>query len=476
MPPHAHGGAAPAASTTVSCPADCPDDFVIEAPCRIIKAGGGHISISARELRHFPDGTYEWTATGNEKINLINAHSPTVTVESRENPSTGRDAEIITVTRTASGCPPVVKTVRVTVAKVTFSAAPNQRYGYDDFDTPDDPADDHICVKKSDHTFVHVDIEGGLVGTDFDFACESRRVCRAADPEGSASFNLQLNAGSRNKDSTILHARCTCHEATSFASIAVHVYKEKKVEVVVAKIGTNLRIPDADYASHEGDANDKLKQAVVKYDISNYESDNSVTRVHYDLDGNRVFTYDILNAGGAELDAIKRALRGTGRKTRVAIVREMKSYYYLSAAVNDTDTSVTVTASSVFNYDPNSPVLLGTGTTQETVYVTGSTGSTVHITRGTPAHPHGERDPLEYPAGGWACDPIIIIEGSVLLDTIKWTIIHEVGHHNLELRDVNDDTTIMHWQQPWSDQRLRYCPRTKQHETGTENQWDTIPR
>jgi hypothetical protein len=274
----------------------------------------------------------------------------------------------------------------------------------------------------------------------------------------------------------MLHATCTCPEAHPFAGMEVHVYKEKKVDVVIAKIGTNLRFPDADYASHEDDENEKLKQAVVKFRLHNYERDNGVTRVHYDLDGNRALSYDIANAGGAELDAIRRALRGTGRKTRVVIVRTMKSYYYLSAAVNDTDTTITVTAPSVFNYDPNYPVSLGTGATEETVHVTGSTGSTITITRGTPAYAHAEGDPLEFPAGGWASEPITIIEGNADLDVIKWTVPHEVSHHDLDLRDVDDLPNTMHWQQAWTDHRLRYCPRTKMHEPGTQNQWDSIPR
>ncbi|MCK7510887.1 MAG: hypothetical protein MZV70_46995 [Desulfobacterales bacterium] len=112
-----------------------------------------------------------------------------------------------------------------------------------------------------------------------------------------------------------------------------------------------------------------------------------MTRVHYDLDGNKALSYDIANAGGAELDAIRRGLFGAlvGRPG-VVIVRTMKSYYYLSAAVSDTDTTITVTAPSVFNYDPNYPVSLGTGATEETVHVTGSAVSYhYHPARGTPA-------------------------------------------------------------------------------------------
>ena len=54
---------------------------------------------------------------------------------------------------------------------------------------------------------------------------------------------------------------------------------------------------------------------------------------------------------------------------------------------------------------------------------------------------------MEFPAAGWSSDPIIIIEGSASVNTLKWTIVHEVGHRNLNLRDVDDTTNVMHYMQ-----------------------------
>jgi hypothetical protein len=171
-------------------------------------------------------------------------------------------------------------------------------------------------------------------------------------------------------------------------------------------------------------------------------------------------------------------MTGTGTKTRVAIVRQMKSYYYLSAAVNATATTVTVTAGSVFDYPTGSTVTLGTGATQEQVTVVSKAGSTITITRAASPgnHPHNAGEPIEFPAAGWSCDPIIIIEGNTNLDEVKWTIPHEVGHRDLTLKDVQDRTNVMLFSQGTTDYRLRYCPRRKRYEAGTENQWDTIPR
>lgn len=471
--PHASGGGAPAAPATATCQARCPSDFDIVAPCRIIKANGGGVEISAQELWDFPTGTYAWRTTS-RKIRLIGANSSTVTVQARANSSSGKDAETITVTRTAPGCSPIEKTVNVTVAKVTFSSSRNQRYGYDNFDTPANPRDDHLSVKSADYTFVKVDIQGGAVGTDFNFACENTSI-EVVSPPASASFDLRMNANiSTFKMDTTLHARCRCPDATSFASLAVHVYSEKRVQVVVAKIGTNLRYATADYASHQSAENNKLKQAVVRYEISNFNADNSVSRVHYDLDGNGALTYDIANNGGRELDAIRRAMTGTGTKTRVAIVRTMKSYYYLSANAPHGQRWVTVRGGSTF-YTAGDTIDLGTGATLESVTVASKAGNRVNLSAPL-AHDHTVGETMEFPAAGWSSDPILIIEGNTSLDEVKWTIPHEVGHRNLTLRDVEDRTNVMHYSQGATDYRLRYCPRRKKYDAGTENQWDTIPR
>lgn len=477
-PPSANGGATSASSATGHCP--CPTDFALDAPCKIIKAGGGRVQMAASNLPGVSGGSFAWTTTST-KISLTNADSPTVTIEGLDVPSASRDAETITVTRTVDGCSPIVKTINVTVAKVKFSAATTQRYGYDNFDTPTDPLDDHVCVKKSDHTFLNVDIEGGALGTDFNFVCDDTDICTIIAPGASASFDLRLNAGDQRKDNTTLHAKVKCAVATSFAHIQVHVYKERVVEVVVAKIDhpttTHLRFATADYASHSSTANNKLKEAVVKYNISNSKANNAITPVTF-ASGTGVLNYDIANNGGADLTAIGAAMTGTGSKVRVAIIRDMKSYYYLSAATAVNATSFTVRGASTF-FHPGATAPLGTGASRETVTIVSLSGSTITCNALTKAHAIGE--PLEFPAGGWGSDPILIIEGSASLDVAKWTVLHEVGHRGtgLDLRDIIDSTDFMHFQQSWTDYRLRYCPRTKRYPAGTtdtENQWETIPR
>jgi hypothetical protein len=434
--------------------------------------------ITAAELPGNSGGTFAWSTTST-KIRLENPTAATVVVHPLAQPSAGREAEVVQVTRTCPGCPTLTKTVKLTVASVAFSKAAGQKFGYDDFDTPANANDDHVCVKMSADTLVHVEIKGGALGTDFNFVGDDPTVFTAGAPPGSASFDLQINGGAHTKKDTALRAKSKCACAEAFAAIQVHVYKEKLVDVVVAKIhdstvpATGLRYPTANYASCAPRFNGKLKEGVVRFNVTNFDPANGLTNVHYDLNGDGMLTYDIAAGGGTELAAIRAAM-SSATGTRIAIVRNMRSCYFLAAAAAVGDRSVRVTAGSVFQY-PGFPVGIGNGATKEPVTVASSAGSTVNFTAPlTKAHAAGE--PLEFPAGGWGCDPILVIEGSATQAVIEWTIVHETGHTALLLKDVVDATTIMHFQQAWTDYRLRFCLRTKKHEAGTENQWEKIPR
>lgn len=462
----------------------CPVDFQVDAPCRIIKIGGGTVKITASDMGGFAGGTFTWSTTS-AKIALSNVNGSEVTVTSHNATSAGRDAEVVKVKRTAVGCPDIEKTVALTVAKVTFSASVNQRYGYDDFDTPANPLDDHICIKQSDYTFLKVTIEGGAQGTDFDFVCDNNAVCTSVAPAAAAQFDLRLDAGNGTKDNSTLHAKAKCPAATSFSQIEVHVYKERVVKVVVAKIdhptqaNRSLLLPNEDYASHAATANAKLKEAVVKYDITNFRPDNGITPVAFSS-GTGVLHFDIAKGGGPDLVAIRAAMGAAGTKVRVAIIRDMKSFYYLSAAAAKGATTLTVTAANVF-YTPGRtrlPLELGLGAKHETLTISAVNGNTITCSPLQFDHPINE--PIERKTAGWSTDPILIIEGAGNATVIKWTILHEVGHRGegLTLADIVDDTDFMHFEQAWTDYRLRYCPRTRHYDPpgGTENQWETIPR
>lgn len=459
----------------------CAEAFTVVARCRILKADGGRVQLTAVDPPGFSGGSYEWT-TSSPRLRLLNHLSNQATAESTGTVSPGRDAEVVTVTRTAPGCPSLTQQVTLTIADVTFTKSPNQRYGHDDFDTPANPRDDHLSIRKSDHSFVNVTIAGGALGSDFEFVAEdgSAFTTLPDPPPGSASFELRLNAGAHNKVGSPLVARVRCPSAVVFGRLNVHVYKEKRVEVVVAKIdsdaaGANLRFPAADYAAHTGAINASFKEGVVRCDIANFRADNGITVVNLAGGGSTV-TYDIAANGGADLAAIGAAMSGTGSKRRVAIFRSLRSIYRLTADAEIGATTMVVNVASTF-YRIGSTIPVDTGANREVVTVTALAGNTITCTPLTMRHPAGTE--IEFAAAGWSSDPILIMEGNASLDDTRWTIGHEFGHSDLKLKDVTDTTSVMYFMQGSVDHRLRYCPRTHKYPAGTtatENQWETIPR
>jgi hypothetical protein len=394
-------------------------------------------------------------------------------------PGAARDSETITVTRTAPDGTKKSKTVKLTVAKLTFGPSANQKYGFDNFDTPAVATDNHICIKSEGNTHIAVKIEGGALGSDFNFACADATVCVADPAPGTAVFDLKLTALRWQKKDAVLKAHVKCPSKAVFAEIKVHVYTEKVVKVLVAKVadstsaGTTLRFATADYAAHQAPANRKLKEAVVKYEITNFSATNAVTNVPFDTDSNGALSYDINASGGPEFNLIRNAVTARAGFTRVVIIKKMRSFYYLSVAARVGDRTVTVRGSNIF---PQTMPLGGSGAGGEVVTVTSATGNVGRLAAPlTKAHPVGTK--LEFPAAGWSSDPILIMEGAATLNVTKWTILHEVGHSALELQDIIDTTNFMHYSQANTDYRLRYCPRNSKYTAGTkENQWDKIPR
>lgn len=450
-------------------------DFVLTARCRIINVGK-RVAITASDLPGDSGGTYTWS-TSSRHIRLANSTGPTLAVEGLT-VGTGRDSETITCTRRGSDGSTATKTVLITVAKVTFRKTSTEKFGFDDFDTPLDYTDDHVSIGSQAETFVGVKIEGGAVGTDFTFVCDDTTVCTVVAPTGSAEFDLSLRAGRWQKKATNLRAKVNCPSSEVFASIALHVYNETVVKVLIAKVadsrsaGTALKYGTADYAAHQTAANAKLKEAVVRYELTNFDSTNAVTNVAFDNDNNGALSYDINSNGGAEFALIQSAVRSsTPGQKRVVIIRKMRSFYYLARAARKGDTSIEVRGSNVFISD----MPLGTGATQEVVDVISNAGPIAQLAAPL-TFDHAAGETLEFPAAGWGNDPILIAEGDAALDVAKWTILHEVGHTALDLMDIVDPTDFMHFDQSNTDYRLRYCPRQSQYSSGTENQWEKIPR
>ncbi|NSL57075.1 hypothetical protein [Uliginosibacterium aquaticum] len=462
-------------------------DFILVARCKIINLNKS-VTMYAEDLPenvcYAKESSYAWST----KSNKIRITTPTsvsggrVRIEALDTPSLGRDAEVITVTRTGADGSVSTKTVAVTVARVKLLASPSQNYGYDDYDTSLDSSDDHVSIESEKSSFVKVCIEGGAIGSDFEFACKSSSICSVQPPQASSDFDLQLDAGIGKKKQTVLQVfyKCPCREV--FAELFVNVYAKKNANIVVAKIfdslslATSLKFASADYAAHTGPANQKMKDAVVKYDIQNY-GNGSPLDVHFDLDLDGALSFDINNSGGAEFQAIDRAFVANGR-FRVIVVRNLKSYYYLDQAAKAGDVVVKVRGQGVFSF-PNHSMPLGRGSSQEMVTVMSGNGNVASLK--TPlVYDHSPGEPLEFPAAGWSTDPIIICEGNTSLDIAKWTVVHEIGHAALGLSDVVDSTNVMHYDQGNVDYRLRFCPRVLNYNNPngllTENQWDLVLR
>jgi hypothetical protein len=198
--------------------------------------------------------------------------------------------------------------------------------------------------------------------------------------------------------------------------------------------------------------------------------------VRYDLDGNGKLTWDIVAGGGAEWNAITGAFPGAGQK--VVIVRDMVSVYYLAANAARGDTVLTINSASSFLL-ANAAYPVGTGAHREQVTVQRVVGATVTLTAPL-AHAHASGETLEFPAGGWGGNPVIIIEGAAGQNVLQWTFGHELGHAVLGLSDVEAIDTIMHWQQSWTDYRLRFMrvpfKYAAQHAAADQSQWEEIGR
>lgn len=473
----------PVDATHSSCPVICPESVEIFAsdgtspPCQLLPVNGS-VQLRATVLPEGSASHYLWTSTSS-KIRIDRPDAETIMITALAEASSSLDAETLQVQCTSDGCSPVTANITLSVIKVTFSKSASQKYGYDNMDTAADTSDDHVSVKKLDDTVIHTLIEGGLNGLELDFVCEPENIAAPVEPPASAEFDLTVNGENTDKGETLLTARlrCQCSDIIC-GSITINTYKEKPVEATVAKVhdstvpATALRFPNLDVASTATLINTKYKAGVATMTLSDHSPTNGAVDVRYDLDGNGKLTYDIVNRGGAEFNAITTAVAVAG--WRVVTVRDMVSVYFLAAAAAVGDTTITINTAGHF-YRNNDTAPLGTGATRENVTIQSFAGAV--LTLAAPlTKVHASDEPLEFPAAGWSGNPVVIIEGAASEDELKWTIAHELGHSALRLADVTHTNSVMHFQQGAADHRLRYKPLPKHYSTGEENQWETIPR
>jgi len=483
-------------------------------------------------------------------------------VEVRDSEGNRGEAILEVVRITFSGCRSPSGT-----ACPAVPANANPVYGFDDCTTPNPPflpplaprppsntipplpedlRHPHISIESNKETHVHVKIEGNAKGPDFDFIDKDTVFNIVGSPPSSDDFVLTLKAKPNlEKEGAFLRVCCkgyggnsvkhTCYKDKDkeFARLGVHVYAMKEVKVVVAKVydpryssvaplpGTAavapgsatdsyLNYPTDDYVAFAPDANKILRGAVVKYDFENYQgSANPIPLEFADPNGFFVYTPGFngtqpeLRSGGAALNQLKQVIQAPGRK-RVAIIRKMKTAYYLAEAASPPTPASPPPQKIEIKAHPrdirlNESMTIG----PETVVFTSAVESTKKIpgtdqkinpggatvTLQNPLlNPYPANAEILYGAAGWSTDPILVTEGTSPVDHVRGTVLHEIGHTDLKLSDIvdaiptSDATIIMHYQRGRKNERLRYCPRplrrkhSRDPSIKEENQWETIPR
>ena len=368
--------------------------------------------------------------------------------------------------------------------KVFFSKSSKNVYGYDDYDTtsttdPKQAADDHVSVEKQQSTYIYVKIDASCAtSSDIDFKTDDPKVATVVAPSaGKTNFDLEIKGGIKNKAETSLKA---VEKATgkTLATMFVNVYKKKVVNVIIGKFydskskATSLNYPNADYAAAEPQLNVGLKEAVLEFKMENYNS-NKATDIKFDKDKNGSLSFDIVNGGGQEFNELKTKFQTVPGKQRVMIINSLKSYYYLAKEAKAGDVKIKINAAKNF-FDSGYSIVVGLGKKAEKTLVKSVSADEIELhTKLSNTHSVGTG--VEFPAGGWSTDPIIIQEGTISQSEIERTITHEVGHRPVSLSDVVDSKNFMHFQQPLGN-TLRHMPRTLQYSAGTENQWEKIPR
>jgi len=262
---------------------------------------------------------------------------------------------------------------------------------------------------------------------------------------------------------------------------------------------------------------------VVKFDIQNHNNSTSPVPVDFS-DDKGYFVYHIGGSSQPALEKIRAAIgKHTDNVTRVVIVRKMRSVYILAADARAGDTRIAIKGSSVLT--GKATIAPGTNKEEKVRFIPLPTSPSpppppsgsawIGVERmvqnsqnpNTPSfiaglkNSHSANTEIEYRAGGWSTDPIIVAEEYINhlgvitskdLNVIKTSIMHEVGHVGLNLTDIIDtvdDNTYRGMSENMmdgegnADSRLHYCPRPLRRDkdrSGTpateENQWEKIER
>ena len=461
-----------------------PRTFDLETPCTILGANGGRAKITA-SAQDAPSLQYAWSTTSS-RLTLSAATGLTVDaiVNAGASASSAKGEEEVIVQLRENGRTLAEKTLQLTVVRVKFGrpAPAHLTYGYDDMGTPASPDTHHISVMNGQSTSIGVTIEGGALGNELEFECVHPTICEpAAALPAAATFDLQLNAKNKKKATTELHAKCKCSASPVLGRTNVNVYKELLANVQVGKFqdsashGTTIVHGGTMFASFQARINrDSYRQAVARIQLTDFNG-GVVNNVHFDTAGLGALEFDI-NAGngGAALNLISAAMAVPPGVIRVALVRRMRSFYYLNKAVTGHVDHVLEVRGARTWFNPGDTTTLGVlGPNPEPIAVASVLNNTITLTGPVShAHPVGAR--IEFPAAGWSSNPIVVVEENGHLD---WVTAHEVGHRAFAVMDLTDPNNLMHFQSGnpqhglyFRDMRQHYPPHNM------ESQWELISR
>lgn len=375
---------------------------------------------------------------------------------------------------------------RISNVTVHFEASPRQKWGYDSLGDPE-AAHHHISVKKNGDTVATCKVGGPITGGGAPkdvlfFVCEDGAVADVPKPAKlEPSFDLTIEGKDTDKGATFLRARINHAKGPICASLQVHVYKLKEVEVTVLKAydsasaDTALTHDTFDVEAAETAINKWYKPAVVQINLKDHSATGAAKDIRYDRNGNG--TLDLEPAGTSpEEQAIKDAFNVAGQK--VVIVKDLSWIYYLQTAgrVGDTKVKLKSAYSGYMKYiGVGETYNLGSGAGREAITVKSKTGTEVELESAlTKAHP--TTDGLLWPLSGLSGNPIWVAEQTKTLEKERQTIGHENGHSLLKWLDLDAVKNLMHFSSGRTDTQIRYKALPKKYEAGTEIQWDQVPR
>ncbi|MCO5170751.1 MAG: type VI secretion system amidase effector protein Tae4 [Planctomycetes bacterium] len=421
-------------------------------------------------------GAFQWR-TSSERLRLRGATTPVVSVIGRTTHSDGLDAETLEVTFTpADGGEPLTVTHTVAVIRVIFSAASNQKYGFDNMDFQAAP---HVSVRKCDSTTVRVRLQGGATSDDVHFTADDDTTADASPPPGGQTeFDLTVNGKAKNKAEAALRARLDGPQGPTCSwPLMVNVYKLKDMSL------TFYHVSDS---TSDGTALSRRLDVAELERLLNAWYRPAVARIRIDGGGDIDAPFDKndngkldLQPGGTSEEAqeVRRALTGPGKKA--VLVKDLTWLYMLreDAAAGATVIKLRTSYSRNMKFiKEGNSYTVGAGASAERVRVQSKSGT--DVTLAAPLRTAKTTDDgLVWPLNGLSGDPFYIKEAGNTVLKNQRTFGHENGHEQLKLKDVVNRKLLMHYtSSDREDTRIRFRPQVMRYEEGEENQWEKVPR